>query len=232
MFSLLFLSLIALSTMTLPVSTTDYTKVGVRVGDTADHSYSNPNETGTIHIQILQIAGTNVTVNMSEFSSKGPARPNHVVTSNLSATINLLLPYLVVANLTQGDSLVPQDTLYVIDDTITTNFAGVNRTINHVNFNLTSSDKVGGYYLNAYWDKATGLSIEVNITITGEYSAFLRTPAGSYITNLRSTTAFATKNTADNSIALLITAAGATTAIIAIAMATAIKLSKPKTPKK
>jgi hypothetical protein len=215
--------------MTLPVSATDYTKVGVRVGDTADYTYYNPSETGTIHIQILQIAGTNVTVNMSESSSKGQVRPNQIVTVDLSATINLLLTYLVAANLTQGDSVIPQNTQYVIDESITTNFAGVNRTINHANFNITLPDNTSGYYINIYWDKATGLGIKTNITITGEYSAMLRTQAGSYITTLRSTTAFDTENTADNSVALLITAAVAATAAIAIATVVAIKARKPKT---
>jgi hypothetical protein len=221
-FTSLLLSLIMLSTMATSASATDYTKVGVRAGNTADYNYTTPKATGTVHIQFLQINGAEVTASISTTYSNGSKAPTTNVTSDLStALFNRLFPLLVAANLSKGDSVLPNATNYEIDETITMNALGANRTVNHLDHNI------GYSYFDAYWDKATGLAIKTNETVTEQQSIFLGIPAGSYITNLIATTAFTTTYPAETAVALLITAAG----IIAVTLAAAVitQHRKPKT---
>jgi hypothetical protein len=213
-FSLLVLSLIMLPTMTSLASATDYTKVGVKVGDTANYSYSNPQGNGTLQINVQQITGTNVTINIKKINSNGSSTPDNIVTGNLSAPTNKILLYLVASNLTQGDSVTPGHQLLTIDKTTTMKIQGINRTVIHVSYALVISDMdFGGYYFDAYWDKSTGLGIKSVITVSG-FFATVGMPAGSYITNLTSTTAFGNKI---DPIVVLLTA-GVTVLLVAAAI--------------
>lgn len=172
----LFLSLIMISTIMLPVSATDYTKVGVKVGDTADYTYSNsfsnPTATGRFRIQILKIAGTEVAINVRELylnNSEGPALP---LAGNVAADDSETFPYLVVANLSQGDNLVREDNAvfqwWRIDKTTTMIAAGQNRIVNHAKFTGPENTPINVvYYSNeAYYDKITGLLVASIITDT------------------------------------------------------------------
>jgi hypothetical protein len=212
-FSIL-LSLMMLSTTALPTSAADYTKVGVKVGDTADYVYSNPEGNGIIQIYVQQITGTNVTLNINTINVHG-FTPS-IVTGDLSGTINIIFLYLVASNLSQGDSAMQGSNQYTIDKTSTMIVTGVNRTVNHISY--TFSDPSGSYNLDAYWDKTTGLRIKSNITISGWFANATRRQAGSYITNLASTTAFNTWTTIDPT-TLPIIVGGVTAILVAVAIA-------------
>ena len=176
--SLLLLTLIMLSTMTLQVSATDYTKAGVKVGDTADYTYSNsfstPTATGRFHIQILEIAGFYVRLNSRELYLNNSEGPALLLAGNVSADDSETFPYLVVANLSQGDNLVREDDArfqwWPIDNTTIMIAAGQNRTVNHTKF--TGQEHLPTnviYYSNeAYYDKITGLLIASIITDTNQ----------------------------------------------------------------
>jgi hypothetical protein len=235
----LFLSLIMISTMMLPAAATNYVAVGVRAGDTADYVFSTPTSSGKLTIQVLQIDGTNVTVNMQETYTNGTAEPYDIITGNLApapGTPNLLFPYLVPANLSQGDIVFPiniqTNEQYAINETITMNVNGLNRTVNYLNYTLTEPE-LGFYSLQAYWDKATGLAIQTNETITGKIVALPEIPAGSYVYNLTSTTAFTTTQPTANATALLILTIGAgilvAAAALTITAAAITQHGKPKT---
>jgi hypothetical protein len=115
------------------VSATDYTQVGVKVGETADYTYStttaNGTGTGRFHIEILQINGTDVTISEQELRPNNSEGPAVTYTDNVSSIANQQFfspyvstytysqnnspvktgetypAYLVVANLNQGDNL-------------------------------------------------------------------------------------------------------------------------------
>jgi hypothetical protein len=203
----LLLSLIMISTIMLPAAATDYTKIGVRVGDTADYTYSYPLEnsttaTGKFSIEILQINGTNVTIE----------GPNGIITDNLLNGNQILPdgtdqipPYLVAANLSQGDNIFQHSPYYIWSpiETITMIVAGHNRTVNYVRFEgpillpcLFPGETWGESY-EAYYDKVTGLLVEINDTVWGRISNGTKPshPIYVYILTLTSTTAFPKQHT-------------------------------------
>jgi hypothetical protein len=194
------------------------------VGDTADYTYSSPHGTGGIRLHILQINGTSVTADIRALYPNGTEGPDNTFTGNLSEFTNELFPYLVPADLNQGDSVIPSFTMFNITETITTSVTGINRTVNHVEYALTIPGN-NGYYFNGYWDKATGLLVMENATIRGNIWGL---QPGSTILNLTSTTAFATQNAEQTAIAILILAAG-TIAAVAILVMADISQKKHKT---
>lgn len=231
-FSLILLSLTMISAVTLTTSATDYTKVGVKAGDTAEYVFSTPTSSGELNIHVLQIDGTNVTVNMQETYSNGTEKPYELVTGNLAGFFNLLFPYLVSANLSQGDSAIPNDTLYTISKTLTMNLNGINRTINYLNVTFPLGGLLGTSGLQAYWDRATGLAIKTNETISAKLAALIGTPAGNYINYLVGTTAFATTQPTGNATKLLTIIIGAEITVAATALTiTAAAITKHKKPK-
>jgi hypothetical protein len=194
----LLLSLITLSTMTLAVSATDYTKVGVKVGDVADYTYSYPTGNGTLdvirfRIEILQIVGTNVTIDSRELYLNNSEGPASIYADDVSSIANQMLftpyvgtwtfsqdnvlesgktypAYLVVADLSEGDNLFsdssPSTWTPVI--TITMTAAGQTRTVNlakYTGIELLPVDVVS-YSNEAYYDKITGLLVASVITDT------------------------------------------------------------------
>jgi chitodextrinase len=139
------------------VAAEDYTKIGVKVGDTAEYSFTMtgvPTPT-TLSYLISNVTGTNVTI-----SSAGST----IVSGNVSAGGNGIWLYLIAANLTAGDPLYV-GAPYSINETITMTAAGESRAINH--FNLTTT--VSGYTVieEIYWDKLTGLMTGINDYISG-----------------------------------------------------------------
>jgi hypothetical protein len=176
---------------------------------------------------------------MQESYSNSTEEPYDIVTGNLApapGAPNTLFPYLVPANLTQGDIVYPiniqTNKQYAINKTISMNVNGLNRTVNYLNYTVTSPE-LGFYSLQAYWDKATGLAIQTNETIRGKIAFLPETPAGSYICNLTSTTAFTTTQSTENATALLIITIGAgimvAATVLIITAASITQHGKPKT---
>jgi hypothetical protein len=260
---LLLISLIVLPTTMSTVSATDYTKVGVRVGDTADYTYSSPAANGTLdvrrfRIEILQIAGTNVTIDIRELYLNNSEGPDNTVADNVSSSVNQMLfspyirtfayyhnnllvksgktypAYLVVAGLSQGDNLFPDfsPSTWSPIDTITMYVAGQNRIVNQVTYIgiiLAPAPINMNFYSNKlYYDKDTGLLVESNITV-GFYSG----EKDRYIATLNSTTAFATfppLSPGEKAIAPLVFTAGiAVVAVVMVAVAIAQRRQRKTT---
>jgi hypothetical protein len=236
------MSLIILITTISTASATNYAQVGVRVGDTADYTSSYPTANGTLtterfHIEILQIAGTNVTIEFRWVllnNSEGPA----IILNGDLAGYYPIPEYgvpdiiLVAANLGVGDNLyqVPNTLLawWRIDKTTTMFVAGWYRRVNHAEYTGPLSLPVlrGNFtYSNeAYYDETTGLLVETNITVTGALSPYPNGTKASYITTLTTTTAFSALpplNPESKAIALPVTTAAiAVVALTMIAAAT------------
>jgi chitodextrinase len=132
------------------VAAEDYTKIGVKVGDTAEYSVtmtgvSTPMVIGFV---IANVTGTSVTID-----SAGST----FISGNVSAGGNSIWMYLIAANLTAGD-LLYVGAPYTINQTITMTAAGESRTINHLNVTATGMGLT--VILEIYWDKMTGLMTE------------------------------------------------------------------------
>jgi hypothetical protein len=225
LFTLLFLSLITISTIMLPAAAIDYTKIGVREGDTADYTSSTMTgmgETSTgigvittigFHIEILQISGENVSINVRDIYANNSEGPNATFFGNMSSSNYEIFLYLIPANLSQGDYAVTAPSQYYIADsyhivgTTTMLVAGVYRIVNHVQ----SSDPIfipgapidlGGLMImketcsyDAYYDKVTGLLVSADLTVTNYVTTGWIKEVGTYIQTLTSTTAFNSSDT-------------------------------------
>jgi hypothetical protein len=200
----------------LTVSATDYTRVGVKVGDTADYTYSNPIATGTLatggfHIEILQVNGTNVTFDLRCVYLNNSQGPDIKQTSNItdySLQQELVTPHLsirdnilIAANLSTGNNINYSAEYYpagmAIDWTITMYVAGHYRAVNHAQHSgeiptrlLLVWGETWSYSYEAYYDKITGLLVEADISVTGPLPPYGNGTKESLIETLTSTTAF------------------------------------------
>jgi hypothetical protein len=223
----LLLSLIMISTIMLPVSATDLTRIGVKVGDTADYTFSNPTANGTLatgrfRIHILGINGTIVTIDLRSVYLNNSEGRDNIITGDVSSGDNPIFPYLIPADLGQGDYI---DNLVMwVDRTTTMIVAGQNRIVNHFD-GITSLPMIPAgvnwtWSNDVYYDKLTGLLVKWNWTLAGYFSPYPNGTKVSYIKMLTSTTAFdasasSTLSPEDKAIALpVITAAIAFIAVI------------------
>lgn len=231
--SLLLLTLIVLSILTPPASATDYTKVGVKVGDIADYSCTIGQLTERIRIRILQITGTNVTIEVCLISNiDGSEEPIDIITGNLSANTGTLINYLVAANLGKGDTAIPGRPEYTIDNTTTVIITGLNRTVNHSCHYAAVLPYGREWVFEYYWDKATGLAAKINRTTwsTGPIRAndsWSRSLFSNYTATLISTTAFTTQNTGQDPVTLLVSASAVTIVLATIAIAAITQKKHP-----
>jgi hypothetical protein len=234
----LFLSLIMISTITLTIAATDYTQVGVKVGDSADYTYPTTTANGTVterfRIEILQVAGTNVTIGQRDLYLNNSEGPAFNFTYDISIGTNEFQQYLVASNLGPGDNLNqvdnPSFAWWRIDMTTVMNVLGQFRTVNHAQYtgpifgpNMIPGEK-RTYSNELYYDKTTGLLVEMNITVTDSLPPYANETKTSYIQTLTSTTAF-TFNTIrpeEGTIPLNTTNLLITTAAIAIVAVTMV----------
>ena len=132
----------------------DYTKVGVKVGDTADYetsvSYVDYNRT---HMLVYGIIGTVITANFTDYNRDGTVNKTWQIAGDISIGAYPMFLYFTAANLTAGDPSYAGST-WTINETITMTVAGIPRTVNHIRLPDGSFE--------AYWDKATGLMTKLN----------------------------------------------------------------------
>jgi len=133
----------------------DYTKVGVKLGDTADYRTSFTVTTwNRTHILVYGIVGTVITLNYTFYDPSGTVGSSGQMVGDIYNGAGSIVDYLIAADLT---ALNP---IYVgaaeaINDTSQMTVAGALRTINHI-------DYYGGFF-EAYWDQATGLMTELHL---------------------------------------------------------------------
>jgi hypothetical protein len=142
----------------------DYTKVGVKQGDTAtyqEHSvldvveHTATSSTGTYTVYVEKVKGSLVTLDEYYYGS----REISMNVSNGGAGLGLAGEFLCPAGLSQGDPLYLNSYAPIISQTMQTIVVGQNRTVNFVNETVSGSS-----YLNYVWrwyDKSTGLLVKI-----------------------------------------------------------------------
>lgn len=151
--------LLVLSAVSATPLAPDYTKVGVKVGDTAIYRSSFTlapwNKT---KILVYGIVGTVVTLNNTDYYPNGTIGNQGQMVCDVYAGSFLVFVYLIAGNLTTGNPLYSGST-FTINETSQIVVAGALRTVNH------------GYYsggiLDIYWDQVTGLMTQLHLFFFG-----------------------------------------------------------------
>lgn len=156
-------SLVALSILmvlvasTTPAVAADYTKVGVKVGDTATYrtAMSGSVVNKTVYL-IYGIVGTVFYINYTYFLPNGAvSSQGQLVGDTVTGGI---LNVLVAKNLTANDRIYSGSPIKINDSSVMT-FGGVSRVINHARI-LNGTDE-------SWWDKDTGLIVKMNFWSVG-----------------------------------------------------------------
>ncbi len=166
--------------------------VGVSVGNkfrydrTASWSSNDPNATPFSslieynntqwrEITFTAISGTDVTGQWTEHYKNGTEITTGAwidVSTGISENITFIL---ISANLTAGDSLGTYG-LYntsIINETVSRTYLSGLRDTNHIN--STSSDGTQTYRTNMYWDKSTGVLVELLQETTNQTGTYITT---------------------------------------------------------
>ena len=143
----------------------DYTKIGVKIGDTATYALSETGSTdNTTTLLVWGILGTQVYLNFTDYTPLGTVDVKRQVIADIYAGSSVGFIDLVAGNLTVNNELYSGSTGYWINDTTSMIISGLNRTVNHF--------KILGGDVEVWWDKATGLMVKSNFFrhITGWYN--------------------------------------------------------------
>jgi hypothetical protein len=139
------------------VAAADYTKVGVKPGDTATYrsSFTTLDDNKTDFL-VWGVVGTLVYLNITNY------HPNGAVDSRTQFPIDVYIGglgsvYLIAGGLSANDEIYhgSRGAGYWINDTSTMAVAGISRTVNH----LRTPD---GQF-EVWWDKETGLMVKANL---------------------------------------------------------------------
>jgi hypothetical protein len=137
----------------------DYSKVGVKVGDTATYRSSFTTEIwNKTKLLVYGIVGTVVYLNYTNYNPDGSPTPTGQWTIDVLAGSFLLFGFLIAGNLTAGNPFY-SGCPWAINGTSQMVVGGALRTVNHANYN-------GGGF-NVYWDQATGLMTELHLSFMG-----------------------------------------------------------------
>jgi hypothetical protein len=135
------------------------------------------NNTQWREITFTAISGTNVTGQLTNHYRNGA----EIITGgwiDVSTGIGENITFLLIsANLTAGDSLGTSIySLYntsIINETVSRTYLSGVRDTNHIN--STSSDATQTYRTNMYWDKATGVLVELLQETTNQTGTYITT---------------------------------------------------------
>lgn len=110
---------------------------------------------------VYNVAGTHVHENLTYYVN-GTLYRKLNPDVDVAANDYFDMPTIIAANLTTGGLLygTPGPT---INSSTTMIVAGANRTVNYFKQNPNFNASVLGFYLEAWWDKATGLSVKWNL---------------------------------------------------------------------
>jgi hypothetical protein len=157
-----------------PSIAADYTKVGVKQGDTASYVVERtdfPSDlTGTAYV--INVTGALVGLNLTFYNPGGSINSTLETVGNVTSGDGFPLPiwFLVAPNLAEGDKIYDIDHAPTFNDTVSMNIAGYSRTANLLNLTDDPSN-----YLRTWLDQATGLFLQLmwhtttvsyNITLT------------------------------------------------------------------
>jgi hypothetical protein len=152
--AVLFIFLASLANCTSAL-TVDYTKAGVKVGNTAEYKTSTGYGTyNRTHILVYGVILSGIVyLNFTNYYPNGTVASKYQIICDLVAGGVPGFAFLLAANLTAGDPVYSWAPMK-INETITMTFAGTPRTVNHL--------RLPDGTFEAYWDKATGLVCKLN----------------------------------------------------------------------
>nr|MDO8133905.1 hypothetical protein [Candidatus Njordarchaeum guaymaensis] len=217
-FAFTILSVLALLSASLTSSlAADYTKIGVKVGDTADYLFASSDrkmDGAVAHVSVQKVEGTKVTINGTIRYPNGTMQAQYI-SDDVSSGQNSSYYFLICANLTQGDPVYSGSQMN-ITETISMSVAGALRDVNHF-----SSENILTSF-NIYWDRLSGLmvslggsgfgySITATLTNTTVWSPSSQRPSG---TNNTGSTGSASNDSGGVTLWLV---AGGTAAVVMIA---------------
>ena len=141
---------------------------------TGPQEFSNLNQTLSIHFNVTDVSVTTAFVNISKLTRGGTqaVEQGFVEVSSGRGTENAQL-IIIGANLTAGDKAYPQSDpaavaagaaagSLTISDTATKTYLGTSREVNH--YYEIKTDENGTVIRDAYYDKATGILLEMTIS--------------------------------------------------------------------
>ncbi len=128
------------------------------------------NETEWMNFTVQNIVGTNVTLE-STVQFKNGTQKNSIEWINIQTGEGTMNMSLVGANLNVSDPIYesPDYLTWTINETVDRFYPDGMRQTNHLNITVEEVDEKMGYYfyesLNFYWDKSTGILVEMNHTM-------------------------------------------------------------------
>jgi hypothetical protein len=152
--------LLVLTASARSVAAADYTKVGVKVGDTATYRLSETSGTeNKSTILVWGMIGSVVALNETDYTPAGAVNYKVTYYIDIYAGSLSLYWYLIASNLAKGDEVYHGSTGLYINDTTWMIVAGVNRTVNYISL-------MSGLW-ESWLDKGTGLMVKFNFWFLG-----------------------------------------------------------------
>lgn len=228
---LLALLVSAVFSLTL-VQAKDYT-VGVKAGDwikyqvtwtgnETQHSQLAPIfECDWVKLDVISEAGITATINGTLHYSNGTQTSE---TANINIEDRLPFSFIYASNLTTGDPVNPF-AYQTINQTVTRMFARENRNVNVID--ETSSFGDGFTNVQIFFDKNSGIMVEVDVTVTNPYDPSVNMEASIKATETNIWSANALDLLQDNLIYII---AGIAVTIVIVAATIVIRRRKPLSP--
>jgi len=161
--------------------------VGVKSGDWAKYSFNmswqstisdlpEPSDLMSVkwvRFEVENVFENDITANVATHFENGTETSSILSGNVLTQTGNLAMMF-IQAELEQGDSIrvatsyTDSTATFTIDETISRDYIGVTREVNHLDVSFSSA----GYdmYIFGYWDKATGVACEIEETVSYYYA--------------------------------------------------------------
>jgi hypothetical protein len=142
-------------------------------------SLEDANATQWIQLAVTDVSGTNVTEQLTTNYKNGTDITNDGWVDVDTGGGNLTI-YFISADLSPGDSIYttvsPYNT-WTINETVSRTYASGARDTNHVNVTTASTSSLGNISIanNLYWDKSTGVLVELSAAESNQTGAYLTT---------------------------------------------------------
>jgi hypothetical protein len=134
------------------------------------------NNTEWMEISVIGISGTNVTGQTIQHYKNGTETTMDVWIDLNTGPSGNTLPYFISANLAAGDSAYtsfPFNNTWIINETVSRTYLNGARDTNHIN--ATASSETQSFPTNMYWDKSTGVFVELMQEATNKTDAYTAT---------------------------------------------------------
>jgi len=158
---LTFFSVFLLSAMFIPAG---FAAIGVKEDDWIEYDYTISGEFPELpyptwmKVEFLSVSGTTVTILMTDHMSDG-TESNQTLSGDVATSSGDISGVVIPANSKVGDSInIGYYGTITIDDESTRTYAGASRTVVYASFSEYES------HYTFYWDKQTGVAVEVSVT--------------------------------------------------------------------